>query len=71
MEAALTIYLDNKNKEIIKNIDLSELCITSSVTIKDGSLEDIKVETTKAKGEKCPVCWKISTKPCERHNNLQ
>ena len=70
LEAALTIYLDNKNKEIIKNIDLSELCITSSVTIKDGPLEDIKVETTKAKGEKCSVCWKISTKPCERHNNL-
>jgi len=25
------------------------------------------VETIKATGEKCPVCWKISRTPCERH----
>ena len=27
------------------------------------------VETKKATGEKCPVCWKISEKPCSRHAN--
>ena len=29
--------------------------------------DDIVVETSKAKGDKCPVCWKISEKPCIRH----
>ena len=28
---------------------------------------EIEVQTLKAKGNKCPVCWKISEKPCERH----
>ena len=28
--------------------------------------DKIKVETTKAEGEKCPVCWKINKEPCER-----
>ena len=23
--------------------------------------------TSKAKGSKCPVCWKINIKPCKRH----
>ena len=27
------------------------------------TVDDLK----KAKGNKCPVCWKISEKPCERH----
>ena len=26
------------------------------------------VITKKAKGEKCPVCWKIFKDICERHN---
>ena len=29
--------------------------------------ERIEVETIKATGKKCKVCWKISEKPCERH----
>ena len=28
---------------------------------------EIMVKTNKAEGKKCPVCWKINTKPCERH----
>ena len=27
----------------------------------------IKVETFKAEGEKCKVCWKINKGKCERH----
>ena len=55
-------------KELIKDIDLAELCITSSAKIKDSSSEKILVETAKADGEKCPVCWKISIEPCVRHH---
>ena len=67
LEAALIIHLDKKSLEIVKGIDLSELCITSLVEIKNSSQENIVVETNKAKGEKCPVCWKINIKSCERH----
>ena len=30
--------------------------------------DEISVTTTKAKGTKCPVCWKISIEPCIRHS---
>ena len=33
----------------------------------DTDSEEIKVITKKAAGDKCPVCWKISKKPCSRH----
>ena len=68
LEAALTIELDKKSLEQAKGIDLSELCITSSAEIKDGVYDKISVETKKAKGVKCPVCWKINELPCPRHD---
>ena len=67
LEAALIIKLNNENQKFIKNIDLSELCITSSVKIENSDLNEIIVETSKAVGNKCPICWKISSAPCERH----
>ncbi len=67
LEAHLTIYLDKKIQKIVKDVDLSEVCITSVAEIKEGQQEIIKVETKKAEGEKCPVCWKISKEPCKRH----
>ena len=68
LEAALTIHLDKKNQELIKDVDLAELCITSSAKIKDSSSEKILVETAKADGAKCPVCWKINEDKCSRHS---
>jgi len=67
LEAALIIKLNNENQKFLKNIDLSELCITSSVKIENGDTNEVIVETSKATGEKCPICWKISSTPCERH----
>ena len=32
--------------------------------------EDILVNTLKAEGNKCPVCWKINKDKCERHGHL-
>ena len=29
--------------------------------------EEINVETSKAEGNKCNVCWKIRKNKCERH----
>jgi len=67
LEAALIVRLSQNNQNIIKGTDLSELCITSSVKIENTETEEILVETKKAEGDKCPVCWKISSLPCERH----
>ncbi len=67
LEAALIVKLNNENQKFLKNIDLSELCITSSAKIENIDTSEIIVETNKATGEKCPVCWKISSTPCERH----
>ena len=70
LEANLTIFLNDKLIELSKGTDFSELCITSGATIdkyNEKASEEIIVKTNKAKGQKCPVCWKINTKPCERH----
>ena len=46
------------------------ICITSGADvnkIKKDDGEEIIVETKKAEGEKCSVCWKIKKDKCERH----
>ena len=69
LEAELKINLNNKFLDITNNIDFSELCITSKAEISFiEKLETITVNTAKAKGSKCPVCWKISEKSCVRHS---
>ena len=62
LEAELEINLDKKFSEITKGIDFSELCITSKAEISFKEIDEIIVKTYKAKGTKCPVCWKISEK---------
>ena len=68
LEANIDIKLNKEYFEISKNIDFSELCITSKASISENNDKNIVVETTKAKGNKCPVCWKISIDPCNRHS---
>ena len=68
LEADLKIKLNEKYKKIVTNIDLSELCIVSKTDINFDKQTDILVETKKALGQKCPVCWKISIEPCKRHS---
>ena len=68
LEAKLKINLNQKLKQITKDIDFSELCITSSaeVVYKDD------IETTaiaiNAIGSKCSICWKVKETACERDN---
>ena len=69
LEANLLINLDEKMIELSKDINFSELCITSGAKIQKNNSKEITVETTKAEGQKCPVCWKISKGQCERHPN--
>ena len=37
------------------------------ISVKKDDGEEIIVETKKAEGEKCSVCWKIKKDKCERH----
>ena len=67
LEASLKIQLNSEYMEIAKDTDFSELCITSSAIISKNEKPEIEVETVKAEGKKCPVCWKISKEPCDRH----
>ena len=69
LEADLIITLDEKLLTETSDIDFSELCITSSAKVKKGDSDKIIVETIKAEGDKCPVCWKISKDKCKRHFN--
>ena len=59
-------YEGKKLEDITKNIDFSELCITSSAEVFYNEKADTNVQTTKAKGSKCPVCWKIKEEACTR-----
>jgi isoleucyl-tRNA synthetase len=68
LEASLKINLDKKLNEISKDVDFSELCITSSAEVSYLENSETKVQTMKAEGSKCPVCWKLSIDPCPRHS---
>ena len=67
LEADLKIQLDKKLKSITKDTDFSELCITSKAEISYLENFETSAQTKKAKGTKCPVCWKISEDSCPRH----
>ncbi len=68
LEADLNIHLDKKLEEITKNIDFSELCITSKAQISFKEKIETSAQTTKAKGKKCTLCWKIVENACDRTN---
>ena len=68
LEAKLEINLNEKYKDLIHDIDFSELCITSKAKVIFDEKVDIEIKTIKASGNKCPVCWKISDEPCIRHS---
>ena len=73
LEANLKILLNDKLIQLSKGTDFSELCITSGADvdkIKKDDGEEIIIETNKAEGKKCSVCWKIMKDKCERHGDI-
>ena len=68
LEASLKIDLDKKLNDISKDVDFSELCITSNAEVFYFEKTETKVQTTKAEGSKCQVCWKITKDACSRKN---
>ena len=69
LEAAITIKINKQKLKILEGVDFAELCITSLAEIKFHDTDEIDVQTNKAQGNKCPVCWKISEEPCQRHGH--
>ena len=69
LEASIKIKLEKELYELAKNFDFAELCITSEAEIEIAKNldEEILVETIKAEGKKCKICWKIRKGKCERH----
>ena len=73
LEANLKIYLNDKLIKLSTGTDFSELCITSGAKINkinNDNSEEILIETNKAEGKKCSVCWKIYKDKCDRHGDL-
>ncbi|WP_440675829.1 isoleucine--tRNA ligase [Candidatus Pelagibacter sp. HIMB1593] len=68
LEAEIKIHLDQNLENITKDIDFSELCITSKAEVIHENNIDTNVLTEKAKGKKCSMCWKINEKGCARSN---
>ena len=64
--------MSNNLYDLAKNIDFAELCITSEAQVfhANKNEQEIIVETFKAEGKKCPICWKIRKNKCERHGHL-
>ena len=83
LEADLEIFLDKKYLDLVKNIDLSEFCITSKAKaqilngqkdlelFKLENIQGIGVLVKKAVGNKCPRCWKILEESCNRCKNAK
>ena len=67
LEANLIISLNEKLFNITENINFAELCITSEAKVEKTKLDEVFAKTSKAEGEKCPICWKINKNGCERH----
>ena len=68
LEAELEIKLNSKLFKLTQEIDFAELCITSKSSVEENNKDEVIVETKKAKGNKCPICWKIKMEACERHS---
>ena len=68
LEADLKIELNQKLKNLTEGTDFSELCITSKADVFYKDDIDTTAITTKAKGLKCSICWKIKETACNRAN---
>ena len=83
LEADLEIFLDKKYFDLVKNIDLSEFCITSKAKaqilngqkdlklFKLENIQGIEILVKKAIGNKCERCWKVFEKSCNRCENAK
>ena len=70
LEAEVKLSVNVNKFEFLKNLDLAEYLITSKAEKILSENEEIKIEVNKAKGNKCPRCWKILEQSCTRCSDL-
>jgi isoleucyl-tRNA synthetase len=70
LEADVRLNVNKNNFELLKNLDLAEYLITSKAEKIISDDHEIKIEVNKAKGNKCPRCWKILEQTCNRCSDL-
>ena len=56
-----------KDLFLYRQMGASYLCIASKAEVNYKDDIETTAITSKAKGTKCPVCWKINEDPCPRH----
>jgi len=70
LEAEVKLIVNKNNYELFKNLDLAEYLITSKAEKIMSEEVKTKIEVNKARGSKCPRCWKILENKCNRCSNL-
>ncbi len=70
LEAEVRLTVDKKKFELLKDLDLAEYLITSKAEKTLSQSGNLKIEVNKAKGNKCPRCWKILEQKCNRCSTL-
>ena len=77
LEADIEIFVNKKEFDLMKGLDLAEYFITSKAkkTERKNETEQRNIVVKKSTGSKCDRCWKILKSDCERCaqvlNNLQ
>ena len=69
LQAAIELYVPAETAALLRDVDLAELCITSSGTVKSGAppegaftlpdVEGVGAVVTDAPGDKCERCWRV------------
>ncbi len=71
LEAEIEISINEKEFNLLEGLDLPEYFITSKATkIKNKKETETKIIVKKAEGTKCPRCWKIIKKTCDRCDKI-
>ena len=70
LEVEIKLIVNKNRFELLKNLDLAEYFITSKAEKVLAKDDKIKIEVNKAKGNKCPRCWKILEVNCNRCSSL-
>jgi len=70
LEAEVKLSVDQNKFDLLKNLDLAEYLITSKAEKVLSEDKEMKIQVNKAKGNKCPRCWKILEQSCDRCSSL-
>ena len=70
LEAEIKLTINKDKFNLLNDIDLAEYFIVSKAEKKLSENDEIKIQVSKAKGNKCERCWKILKNECERCSNL-